>query len=237
MAIVVGNWTYLCVVRPNIQWTGQWESDFEIQQFLLLLVAVGFAIFSIVGVTNWRDAAILLFGILIDLVIGRAIFATSIPLYLDTIGAVMVAVLLGPRQGAICAAGVSLLLYPVAPALLPLAIVNITVAALAGIMAQFGGFNGPGPITMNALFTGVVSTIVSAPVSLYLAMNYSTNGENVQFSVAESIIGSLLGPPFSGGTPSDLLDKLVVFWLVYWIIRGLMHTPVLRLLKSDPLRY
>lgn len=70
----------------------------------------------------------MLFAVLSDIAIGHAMFLTPIPLYLDTIGCVFVSVVLGPRHGAL----VSLLLYPVSPALLPLAIVNITVAALAG---------------------------------------------------------------------------------------------------------
>lgn len=230
--LVIGNWVYLSIARPKIQWGGQFQSEAEIQQYALLGVAMCFAAVSMIGRTSWRAVALMLFGILIDLVIGRAIYLTPIPLYLDTIGCVLVAVLLGSRYGAFVAGTTALLLYPVAPALLPLAIINITVAALAGLLAQYGGFSAVFPVVLSALFTGTVSTIISTPIVLYFAGNLVSANDGVIYSVLENLLGSLFGPPISDGTPSDLLDKLIVFWIVVGVIKLLERTSVLKSLTS-----
>ncbi|QGU01199.1 hypothetical protein CKALI_01500 [Corynebacterium kalinowskii] len=145
-----------------------------------------------------------------------AMFLTPIPLYLDTIGCVPAAVLLGSRYGAFVAGMTALLLYRWRPALLPLAIV------------------------LSALFTGIVATIISTPIALYFAGNITSANEGVNYTVLENLLGSLFGPPVSDGTPSDLLNKLVVFWIVVGVIRLLQRTSVLKSLSSlslDPMQH
>lgn len=87
------------------------------------------------------------------------------------------------------------------------------------------------------MFSGLVAAIVAAPMSLYLAANYTTNFENVTFSVGQNIIDAILGPPISEGTRSDILGKLVVFWIVYLLIRLPQKTKVFDHLGRNPLHY
>lgn len=222
--LLVGNWLYLTFEKPFVGWEGFLRTAPERNQFLLHLAVVVLMGLTRMGRITGKHAAVVLCAVVFDLVVGRGIYLIGgIPLYLDSVGAVLVAVMLGPTAGAVTACMTTMSLYFIAPEVLPLAMINIIVAVIAGTLAKFGGFNSLLTIVLGGLFAGVVAALIAAPIALNYMSVVIDGTDMPQFKIGAYLMGTLLGPPVSDGIPSDPLDKAVVFLIAGFASMYLMR--------------
>lgn len=133
-----------------------------------------------------------MFGELADIVVGRLLFFTSIPLYLDVAGAAMVSIILRPAAGMFCAGLAALALGPADPTLIPFMLVNVMVA---GVLARYGALESKLSTLLSGLFCGVVAAVISTPKSPCYTRNMTVSKDRATYAIFESLRGALLGPP------------------------------------------
>lgn len=92
--------------------------------------------------------------------------ALSLPLFLDTIGTFFVSMLCGPWVGALTGLIGSLVNGITNPSGIPFAIVGICVGLTAGFLARAKMFDAWWKIVVSIILTSLVSTVVSAPISV-----------------------------------------------------------------------
>lgn len=119
-------------------------------------------------------------AIVINIVIGQLIQnVLKLPIYLDSIGTVLVAVLAGPLAGAITGALANLLWGVIfsTPTVMPFAVTAFAIGLVAGTMAQFGWFKRelrPAQGLVAVLVVGGLLIVIqfanSGPVGAGLAM-------------------------------------------------------------------
>lgn len=177
------------------------------------------------------NLAFMVICIAINMVAGQAASMLKLPIFLDSIGTVLCAILAGPWMAV--ATGLltnllwGLLTGPIAAAFAPVAMM---IGLSAGLMARAGWFNNLPKVVVSSVVITLALTLVAIPIRSYLFGG--ATGSGADFMVAylhamgsdlqESVAVTVLG--------TNLLDKLLTV-LIAW---GLVHRLPQRTLRHFP---
>jgi energy-coupling factor transport system substrate-specific component len=159
----------------------------------------------------------------INVAVGQLALAVKIPLYLDSIGTVLVGVLAGPWAGAVTGF-LSNVIWTVT-GWFPQAIAWAGVAAVIGAMAAAFGRAAWMRVWWKALvaglLTGLVAAILSAPIAAYVFGGVTGSGTDILVAMARSAGLDALGANMAQGVVSDPLDKALTFLIIFGVLRAL----------------
>ncbi len=174
-------------------------------------------------------------AIAINIAIGQLIVTLQIPIYLDSIGTVLVAVLAGPWAGLVTGGLTNLIwgLSGINPAYTPYAIVAAIIGLLAGWFANLGWFKSAAKVAIAGLITGVVAAASSAPITALVYGGVTGTATDVIVGLLQSAGASVFGAAFGQGLVSDPLDKLATFVVAWAIIRALPMRTVARFPRAN----
>jgi energy-coupling factor transport system substrate-specific component len=162
-------------------------------------------------------------AIAINIAVGQLIYTLKIPLYLDSIGTVLVGVLAGPLAGALTGLLTNLIwgLTGLNVTYAPFAAVAAVIGLLAGLFAESGWFRAWWRAIVAGLITGLIAALLSAPISAYVWGGVTGAGTDVIVAIFRGIGFGILPSTFAQGVSSDPLDKAVTFLIVFLIVRAL----------------
>jgi energy-coupling factor transport system substrate-specific component len=162
-------------------------------------------------------------AIAINIAVGTLALNLKLPLYLDSIGTVLVGVLVGPWAGAVT--GFLANLVWTLSGLFPQAIAWAGVAAIIGALA--GAFGRAGWVKLSwkaalaGLITGVVAAILSAPIAAYVFGGVTGAGTDAVVAAFRSFGLDALGANLAQGGVSEPIDKMITYLVVWAIMMGL----------------
>jgi energy-coupling factor transport system substrate-specific component len=163
-------------------------------------------------------------GIAINIGGGQVPRMVGLPLYLDSIGTVLVGALVGPWAGALTGflSNVVWTLTGLYPQAIAWAGVAAIIGALAGVFGQAGWLKEWWKAVLAGLVTGIVAAILSAPIAAYVF------GGVTGSAGTDAIVGAFRAAGFDAlfsnvaqGTMSDPLDKAITFLIVWAILLAL----------------
>lgn len=162
-------------------------------------------------------------AIAINLAVGQLVYFLKLPLYLDSIGTVLVGAMVGPWAGAITGF-LSNVVWTVT-GLFPEAIAWAPVAAIIGILASFFK-QGAWMVNwwksaLSGLITGVIAALLSAPIAAYVFGGVTGAGTDALVAIFRAAGLDALGANMAQGVVSDPIDKLVTFVIVWAILLAL----------------
>lgn len=162
-------------------------------------------------------------AIAINIAVGQLVVALKLPLYLDSIGTILVAVLAGPLAGLVTGVLANLIwtLTGLAPFAAAFAIVAGIIGLMAGLFAGWGWFRRVWLWLLGGVITGIVAALVSAPISAYLFGGVMGSGQDFLVAFFRATGASVIQATFGQGIVADPLDKLVSFLLVWLTLRAL----------------
>ena len=173
-----------------------------------------------------RDLVVIRLGVAVNLVIGQIVAALLLPVYLDSVGTILVAALVGPKA-AIAAGLVSQILNAVISgnfSWLPFGVVQVVIALYATAAARLGLFRRPATAVAAGLGLGLVAASCSAPISYFLFGGVTAGGVTVVTTVLRTL-GAPLGVAVAAASyATDVLDKAIACGLVSVVLRGLPRT-------------
>jgi energy-coupling factor transport system substrate-specific component len=173
-----------------------------------------------------RDLVLVRLGVAVNLVIGQIVAALLLPVYLESVGTILVAALVGPKA-AIAAGLVSQVLSAVISgnfSWLPFGIVQIVIALYAAAAARLGLFRRLATAVPTGLGLGLVAASCSAPISYFLFGGVTAGGVTVVTTVLRAVGAPLGVAVASASYATDLLDKAIACALVSVILRSLPRT-------------
>ena len=166
------------------------------------------------------NLAFMVICIAINMVAGQAVSMLKLPIFLDSIGTVLCAILAGPWMAV--ATGLltnllwGLLTGPIAAAFAPVAMM---IGLSAGLLARAGWFNNLPKVVMSSVVITLALTLVAIPIRSYLFGG--ATGSGADFMVAylhamgsdlqESVAVTVLG--------TNLLDKLLTVLIAWGLVR------------------
>ncbi|MGL1930872.1 MAG: ECF transporter S component [Desulfotalea sp.] len=166
--------------------------------------------------------ALIAFAIVLNMAIGQLVSLLKLPIFLDSIGTVLVGIIAGPVAGGITGLLTNLIWglisSPVAAAFAPVAMV---IGIVAGLCAKYGLFK----TWWQAIIAGVIITIfnavVAVPIKLYMFGGITGSGADFvtayMLALGKNLFGSVVVSVFT----SNLLDKVITALLVWGIVRAL----------------
>lgn len=163
-------------------------------------------------------------AVAVNIVLGIATSAFKLPLYLDTLGTVITAALMGPLPGAIVGALTNIItgfMYSIRD--IPFLLVNVTVALIVGFVAKRFKFT-----YVTAFITGLVLSIVcpliGTPIGIAIYGGLTGTASDVIVMLLRSSGSSIFAASFIAKVGNNLIDKVGTCLLAVLIIRYLPYT-------------
>ncbi len=162
-------------------------------------------------------------AIAINIAVGQLIRAVNVPLYMDSIGTVLVGALVGPWAGAVT--GFLANVVWTATGLFPPAIawagVAAIIGALAGLFRRGNWMEKWWRAALAGLITGLIAAVLSAPIAAYVFGGVTGSGMDALVAMFRAAGLDMLGANMAQGVFSDPLDKAVTFVIIWAILLAL----------------
>jgi energy-coupling factor transport system substrate-specific component len=162
------------------------------------------------------------FCIAFNLSFGQIAAALKIPLYLDSVGTVLAAILCGPWSAILTGTLANILAAAFGnPTMMFFIPVVAVIGGFTGFLAARGWFRAWYLVLTGGVLQGVVAAAVSAPIAAFLFGGVMLSGTDVLVLYFRSVGNSLLDSVFYQGLSSDPVDKTVTYMLAYLVCRTL----------------
>ncbi|NTU56003.1 MAG: ECF transporter S component [Anaerolineales bacterium] len=191
--------------------TGRMQKDFSTMTWVLIPVAIA-----------------------INLTIGQIVLVLKLPVYLDSIGTVLVGVICGPWAGALTGALSNIIAGMIlSPDWFPWFPVAAVIGATAGVMANIGYFKTWWKVVVTGFVIAIVATIVGTPISIVIFGGISASGSSLITAFLLETGRSLLASVLTTNFLSEPLDKIATSLLAFAIIDGLSTRYLSRFPRGD----
>jgi energy-coupling factor transport system substrate-specific component len=161
-------------------------------------------------------------AIAINVVVGQIVLVLKLPVYLDSIGTMLVAVLCGPWAGALTGA-LSNVIWGLAidPGAFPWWPVAFFIGLVTGFCAKGGLFKNWWKVVITGFLVALTAAIVSTPIGVYLFGGITASGSSFitayLLQTGRGVLESVLSTNFL----VEPVDKISTAILAFVIIRGL----------------
>lgn len=168
------------------------------------------------------NLALIAVAIAINIAVGTLVLGLKVPLYLDSIGTVIVGVLVGPWAGAATGFLANIIwAFLGNPAYAPFAGVAAIIGALAAAFGRAGWVKIWWKSALAGLISGVVAALVSAPIAAYVFGGTLGAGTDAIVAMFRATGLDALGANMAQGITSDPIDKMITFLVVWAILQAL----------------
>jgi energy-coupling factor transport system substrate-specific component len=163
-----------------------------------------------------RTLILISVAVVINIVGGQTVHLLKLPVYIDSIGTMLVGVLAGPLPGGI--AGVltniiwAIVFNPIAAAFTPVAFV---IGFVAGLMARAGWFTTWWRAALSGAIIALPSTAVAVPIIVYLFGGVTGGGPDFASAYMLAVGSSLLKSVGFATLGVNIIDKVVTALLVW----------------------
>lgn len=173
-------------------------------------------------VFSTRVLVIMVIGIALNMALGQLAGMLKLPVFLDSIGTILVAVLCGPWAGAVTGLVTNLvwglIQGPTAAFFAPVAMV---IGIAAGFLARAGLFRTPWGAAIAGAIIAVALAFVAVPIRIYLFGGVTGSGADFLTAYLTRVGQDLFSSVVTTVITANLADKIVSALLVWGIIRGL----------------
>jgi energy-coupling factor transport system substrate-specific component len=163
-------------------------------------------------------------AVALNLALGAVVAALKLPIFLDSVGTILVAALAGPwagvLTGAISDVVLGILSSPTFFAFIPVAAV---IGALAGVAARLGAFRSVARAVVAGLVIGVAAGTASVPIVLALFGGATASGTGLCTVALRAVGVPLAAATGACSLSSDVVDKALSCALVALIVARLPH--------------
>ena len=178
--------------------------------------------------------ALIAFAIVLNMAIGQLVSLLKLPIFLDSIGTILVGILAGPLAGGLTGLLTNLIWglisSPVAAAFSPVAMM---IGIVAGLWAKYGFFQTWWKVIIAVVIITIFNAVVAVPIRLYMFGGITGSGADFMtaymLALGKDLFGSVVVTVFT----SNLLDKVVTALLAWGIVKALPERTANRLSRVD----
>jgi energy-coupling factor transport system substrate-specific component len=166
--------------------------------------------------------ALMAVAIVLNIVLGQVVSLLKLPIFLDSIGTVLVALLAGPWAGALTGLLTNLIWGlisdPVAAAFAPVALV---IGLVAGLCAKWGLFRKWWQAILSGVIITVALSIIAIPIRVYMFGGVTGSGTDFIIAYLMATGRDLFSAVIISVITDNLIDKVVTALLAWAIVKGL----------------
>lgn len=173
-------------------------------------------------------------AIAINIVIGQIVLLLRLPVFLDSIGTVLVAAICGPWAGALTGT-LSNIIWGLAidPNSFPWFPVALFIGFVAGWCAVGGLFKSWWKVVITGVLVAITAAIVSTPIAVYLYGGITASGSSFitafLLQTGQDMVTAVLSTNFL----VEPIDKIATCLLAFAIIKGLSGRYLARFPRSE----
>ncbi|MBA2683024.1 MAG: ECF transporter S component [Gemmatimonadaceae bacterium] len=162
-------------------------------------------------------------AVALNLALGAVVGALKLPVYLDSVGTILVAVLAGPWAGVVTGiVSNSVLGLLVSPALFAFIPVAIVIGWLAGVAGRLGAFRTLAGSLAAGLVIGIAAALVSAAIVIALMGGLTASGTGILTIAIRATFGTSVDSAAKiAAVLTDALDKPLSCALVFLVLERL----------------
>ncbi len=219
--IIIATYLYLVIGQPAEVGESSTSSAGLIAMGGYLIGAVLLAMGSIHRLPT-STIAMIPVAVALNIVIGQIVAVIGLPVYVDSIGTVLVSAVAGPAAGVVTGILTNVIWgLTLSPVALPFAVVQVVIGVLAGYAARWGMFRRWYLAPVAGAVTGVTAAMISAPIAAFIFGGAVGGGAGAIVGAFQAMGQSLLAATTLQGLISDPLDKLITFTIVAVILAAL----------------
>ncbi|MHB1650949.1 MAG: hypothetical protein ACYCVD_00540 [Desulfitobacteriaceae bacterium] len=159
-------------------------------------------------------------GIALNWVANSIVEMLRLPIFLNNIGTVLNAIVLGPLWGMATAALTNIILaLTVRWTYIPFMLVGMAVALMANFAFRQGWFKKLWTVLVAGTVTGAIVSVFSTVISVYVFGGFSGAGNDVITAGLVAAGQKIFTAAFLSNLPTTALDKLLTFWIVWMILK------------------
>lgn len=173
-------------------------------------------------------------AIAINVAIGQIVVILRLPVYLDSIGTVLVAAVAGPWAGALTGT-LSNIIWGllIDPNALPWFPVALFIGFVAGWCAVGGLFKSWWKVVVTGFLVAITAAVVSTPISVYLYGGITASGSSFITAYLLETGRGIYEAVFSTNFLVEPIDKIATAILAFAIIQGLSKRFLARFPRSE----
>lgn len=173
-------------------------------------------------------------AIAINIVVGQIVLVLRLPVFLDSIGTVLVGVMAGPWAGALTGALSNIIWgLAVAPDLLPWFPVAAAIGFTAGVLANLRLFRTWPKVVLTGFVVSLVAAVVGTPIAVYLFGGITGSGSSLitafLLQTGRDLITAVLSTQFI----VEPIDKIVTCLAAFAITRGMSRRYLARFPRPE----
>lgn len=218
--VVAATYIYLVLMQP-MEVAGGAASSTGLITLLGFLGGGALLVTGILPSLSTQAVVLMPLGMALNISFGQLAGSLGLPIYLDAVGTVLVAVLAGPAAGAATGVLSNAIWGLFNPFALPFAAGSAVIGVLAGAAARWGMFRRIYLVPVAGLLTGVAGGLIAAPVAAFMFGAAGTVGTNAIVAAFRAMGDTLLVAATKQGLTSDTIDKMIVFTVVALIVYAL----------------
>lgn len=172
-------------------------------------------------------------GVVVNIVFGTVVNLLHIPLlFLDTVGTILVAVVLGPFAGA-ATGGVTNIILGITsnPKEMLFALVNIAIGLIVGFIAKKWKFNLKTAI-ITGLILSVVAPLIGTPIAVYVYGGLTGDGNDLLFAWLRASGQGIFTSAFIPRITGNFVDKIASCILIAVIVMRMPKSMLARFEKN-----
>jgi energy-coupling factor transport system substrate-specific component len=166
--------------------------------------------------------ALMAVGIVLNIILGQVVSLLKLPIFLDSIGTVIVALLAGPWAGGLTGLLTNLIWGmisdPVAAAFAPVALV---IGIVAGLCAKYGLFKTWWQAILSGVIISLALSVVAIPIRVYMFGGVTGSGADFITAYLLATGRDLFSAVIITVIADNLIDKVVTALLAWGIVKGL----------------
>ena len=191
------------------------------------------------GRMNAFQAGLIAFGAALNVSIGYFVNILKLPLYLDSIGTILISVLCGWRYGIVVGLSALIIMTLTAvPTVFAYAGTVIVIAFVSTAFARVGFLKSVKITVLGGLIIGLASAMASVPVTTFLYGGVSLAGSDAITTLFKTTGMPVWKSVLFGSLVTDPIDKIVTSLICLTLVRSLPSHILDRLSsnnKSKPL--
>ena len=178
-----------------------------------------------------RSVTLIVITIAVNIVLGHFVQNTlQWPLFLDSIGTILVGALLGPLAGAATGVATNIVWgeWLGSQSALPYAITAAFIGWAAGYAVSRGAFERLWTVILSGLLVGVGAALISAPITAYVFGGITGAGTDYLNAYLATTSSNVLQAATIQGFISDPVDKIISFliaWFAWKSLRSYFQPP------------
>lgn len=158
-------------------------------------------------------------GVAINFVGAQIVLLLKLPVYLDTIGTALTAMIGGPWVGMVtglCTNLVKGILNPVSFAFIP---VQMGVGLVVGLLAMAGMFTKAWKVIIAAVLVSLASTIIASPIQVLMFGGATGNSSDALVATFLASGQQIWTAVFSTKILNEFIDKIFCLLIAFFIVK------------------